>query len=570
VDHLPGIVYTFSTKHGGIFWSKPVLPILGYSPEELKADPFIWTRSIHPEDLLQVKHAVDNDALGVDYSIEYRIKTRDGRQVWLHDQFIHKEVNAGETVIHGFAIDITDRKNAEEKLAQKEGELIEAQQIAHIGRWDYWHQEDRLNWSPLIYEFFELEEERFGASYGAFLSAIHPEDREAVDNAWRESLVNQHPYEIDHRLLMGDGRVKWVREYCRTTFDAGGQAIHSTGIVQDITERKEGEQKLAQQKRYLETILETTADGFWVVMPDRTISLANDSYCRMTGYTRAELEKMQINDIDVAENSQETGERIARIMRNGSETFETLHRCKNGRILEVEVSASLLERTDGVFLICFCRDISDRKHAEKYIQKQLSEKEILLKEVHHRVKNNIASIEGLLELQIESAGNAEVIAALKEAITRIHSMRILYEKLLLGKNYCDVSTKEYIESLTKAIVEVYSDNRKVIIENQIMDIPLDSKKLIPVGIIINELMTNVFKYAFKGRESGQVTLSLDASETHLTLTLQDNGIGVDERLVSDRSPGFGLTIVKLLAEQLDGIFTMENENGTKSVLKFEL
>ncbi len=221
-------------------------------------------------------------------------------------------------------------------------------------------------------------------------------------------------------------------------------------------------------------------------------------------------------------------------------------------------------------IIGFFQDITGRKNAEEEIKRQLSEKENLLKEVHHRIKNNIASIEGLLRMQADSTENTEVKNALLDAISRVQSIRVLYEKLLLGKDYQEISVKSYIESLVDSLVLVLSDSRNVTIEKRLTDFTLNSNLVIPIGIIINELFTNIFKYAFKGKIDGLISITLDKTDDQVTLTIKDNGIGIDARFFKNKTPGFGLTIVKMLSEQLKGTYTIENDNGAKSVLKFKI
>ena len=206
---------------------------------------------------------------------------------------------------------------------------------------------------------------------------------------------------------------------------------------------------------------------------------------------------------------------------------------------------------------------------EEEIQKQLSEKEILLKEIHHRVKNNIANIEGLLSMHADSQSNPEVRSALKDAILRVQSMRVLYDNLLIGKDYHEVNLLKYAESLIDSIVSVFSGSGKITIEKKIADFTLPAKKAISVGIIINELLTNVFKYAFKGRESGLVSINLEKKGNTATLTVHENGIGIDEKIQSNKSSGLGMMLVKMLTEQLNGTCSIRNDNGTKSVIQFE-
>lgn len=215
-------------------------------------------------------------------------------------------------------------------------------------------------------------------------------------------------------------------------------------------------------------------------------------------------------------------------------------------------------------------DITEARKLQQELQKQLSEKMILLKEIHHRVKNNIANIESLLSLQAHSTDNPEVKTALQDSISRVKSMRTLYDRLLLSENYRDVSIKTYTNSLIDSLGDVFFKGKSITVEKQISDFNIDSKKAVSVGIIINELMTNVYKYAFKGRDGGTVYISIEKVENIVTLTVQDNGIGIDERTDLTKSPSFGLTIVKMLVDQLNGTYSIINENGTKSVVQFEL
>ncbi len=221
-------------------------------------------------------------------------------------------------------------------------------------------------------------------------------------------------------------------------------------------------------------------------------------------------------------------------------------------------------------LFGFFQDITARKIAEENIRHQLSEKETLLKEVHHRIKNSVSQIEGLLRLQANSTDNVDVKTALHDTTSRVQGIRVLYEKLLIGNDYQDVSVKDYIESLIDSLLAVFQESKNITIEKKITDFNMSSKKVIPVGIIINELLTNIFKYAFKGENNNRIFIELDTTDTTVILTIQDNGIGIDKRVFENKSPGFGLTIVKMLAEQLNGTYTIENQNGTKSVLKFEI
>ena len=320
---------------------------------------------------------------------------------------------------------------------------------------------------------------------------------------------------------------------------------------------------------YLRSILQTTQDGFALIGMQGQLLDVNNAYCEMCGYSREELLQLSIPDIDADEIPQRPAERFEMIKSAGHLLFETQNRRKDGTTFDVEVSASFLKEEEPK-IVAFFRDVTKRKQAEEEIQRQLAEKETLLREVHHRIKNNMAQIESLLSIQADSAESAEVKAALNTTMSRVRTTRTLYEKLLVGKDHREVSVKDYLESLIESHVEVYNDNAGVTVETSILDFSFSAKKAVPVGIILNELLTNVFKYAFGDRAEGRVDIELKKNEKQVTLTVQDNGVGFDSRVAANKSTGFGLTLTKMLAEQLDGTFNMESDNGTKSVVTFEV
>ena len=211
--------------------------------------------------------------------------------------------------------------------------------------------------------------------------------------------------------------------------------------------------------------------------------------------------------------------------------------------------------------------------ANKEIIFQKEEKEgleTLLKEVHHRIKNNITTIANLLSMQLESISNQEAISILQDTLARIFSMSVLYDKLLLSDDYSSIPAKKYLENLIDAIVELFQHNLYITTEKQIDQFNLPSKKLFLLGIILNELLTNTLKYAFIGKKSCFINISLTNIENQLTLTIQDNGNGLPESFNINDSNGFGLKLVKMLCEQLNGSFIIENHKGTRSIVKFFL
>jgi len=340
----------------------------------------------------------------------------------------------------------------------------------------------------------------------------------------------------------------------------------SARLIGNLVERKQLELELAETAERFTALHNASFGG--IAIHDKGIILeCNQGLSDMTGYSLEELIGMNGLLLIAPEHRALVLEKIT----SGYEhPYEANGVTKKGVVFPMRLDARNVPYKGKIVRTVEFRDITERKLAEKEIQKQLLEKETLLREVHHRVKNNIANIESFLTLQHDLIINPEAKTAIKEAISRIQSMRILYDKLLLSKNLQEISMKTYIEDIITSLQNIFADKNNVIIENSITEFNITSKSAITIGIIINELLTNVFKYAFKDHTDGKVHVSIEKKGKLVTVIIQDNGIGIDEQILKNKSTGFGMTIVKMLSEQLKGTFRMENKNGTRSVIQFEI
>jgi PAS domain S-box-containing protein len=231
-----------------------------------------------------------------------------------------------------------------------------------------------------------------------------------------------------------------------------------------------------------------------------------------------------------------------------------LHRDAEGRLTSY----------DGIIV-----DITERRLAEDEVKKLLREKEILLKEVHHRIKNNMNTVGSLLSLQAASQPDPKVKKALDDAESRVQSMMVLYDRLYQSTNFLSVNVKDYLPALVGEIAGNFPNSPTVRIETKVEAFELSSKALQPLGIIINELVTNIMKYAFEGRPGGTISLSASLKGSRVHIEVRDDGIGLPEGDDFKNSTGFGLMLIRMLTQQLDGELRMLRENGTRVVLEFE-
>ena len=214
-------------------------------------------------------------------------------------------------------------------------------------------------------------------------------------------------------------------------------------------------------------------------------------------------------------------------------------------------------------------NISEMVAARERIDGLLREKDILLREVHHRVKNNMATIMGLLSLHAGKLDNPAAVAALTDAQNRINAMALLYDKIYRSEGLDAVPLQDYITPLIEETTHSFPEQSQIAIETSIEDIPLDVARLFPIGILLNELLSNIQKYAFVGRTHGLISVSAAMISGRVVMSVADDGIGIPESIDLDNTTGFGLTLVGLLASQLGGEIRIERGAGTRFVLEFD-
>jgi two-component sensor histidine kinase len=216
------------------------------------------------------------------------------------------------------------------------------------------------------------------------------------------------------------------------------------------------------------------------------------------------------------------------------------------------------------------RDITERKRAEEALQTSLEEKEALLKEVHHRVKNNLQIISSLLNLQAREILSPEVQAFVRDTQSRIHAMALLHETLYGSGNLARVSFRRYVNSVCTYVARTYSsDSLNVRMQPDIVDVSMPLDQAIPAGLIINELVSNALKHAFAGRAGGEISIQLQvADEHHYVLRVMDNGVGLAATTDPQTTGTLGLRLVENLVRQLEGVMTVERNTGTAFQIVF--
>ncbi len=214
-------------------------------------------------------------------------------------------------------------------------------------------------------------------------------------------------------------------------------------------------------------------------------------------------------------------------------------------------------------------EIAERKEAEEKVKSLLKEKEILLREVHHRVKNNMITIKGILRLQSNILEIPEAVSSFQDAISRINSMELLYDKLYKNESYEDIYVKQYFLNLTGEIFQMFPESHSILIKRQFDDFIMEVREVFALGIILNELITNSMKYAFPNKKDSVIQISIVKKQKHVKIIYEDNGIGIPENKLNDDKQ-FGLLLIEMMVKQIHGNYKIETDNGTRFIIEFDI
>ncbi len=573
--NVPELIFQFTRRADGSYCvpiaSEGIKNIFGCTPEDVVDDFTAIANVIYPEDAARVIADIEYSAKHLTYfTCEFRVQIP-GRDVqWIYSRSAPEKLADGSITWYGFNADITERKLAEEASRGSEELFRTLATLAPVGIYltDPAGNCQYANPAWCKMAGMSLDE----ALGNGWRNGLHPDDRDMVFANWNNMVESQGQWGHEYRFISKDGKITWVYGLAASQKDSSGKITKYVGVNQDITERKLAERELIESEVKYRSLIECSSDAIFCVNKDGEYKFTNHLFASTFGQTPDYFTGKTFWDIYPKDHADYRYETTKRVISTGeSESIEVEVPLPDKTLYFYATANPIMDESGKVILVLtHAVNITQRKLAEMEVKRQLTEKSILLKEVHHRIKNNIASIENLLSFQLESSVSSETINALQDAIGRVSSMRILYDKLLISEDYEDISVKNYIESLVEAVIDLFPDSIKIEIRNNLDDFTLDSKKLFPLGIIINELLTNAMKYAFNNKKTGLINISLSYVENTVTLIVNDNGSGVPEDFTIADSKGFGLMLVKMLSEQLGGDFTIENYNGTRNILKFNV
>ena len=565
LESLPSIYLLMNTDYEFIQWNRNAEQCTEYSGEELSGKTaFDLIAEEDHERLVKAAERVRKEGGG--QGTELQLLTKSGKKIpyiW-HGYFFEL---GGEHRFLCVGVDISEQKQTERELIDEKRfneAVIESlpgifYMIDENGNYHRWNQnfvED------LGYTSDEIE--RMSPSDYFEEEEFIPVARE-IENVFKTG-----ESEVEAVITTKDG--SRIPYYLTGKHFAQNEKQYLVGVGYDISEQKEARQRLKQSEELFRNLFLKAPAAIAMVNPENEVQRINQSFSELFGYSEEELKGRDIDEVLVPEEELDEAPRLG----EDAYTMEHFNReakrqTKKGEMVDVFV-AGIPVYVEGEPIAGFGMyiDITEQKKYEQEIYSSLKEKHVLLQEIHHRVKNNLAVVSGLIQLQMYETEDPIIRETLRESESRIQTMSLIHEKLYQSQNLSQISCKSYIGDLVETIRSSNDTDKKIEVRKDIADVQLSINKAVPFALLVNEVVTNAFKHAFEGREEGEIRVRLEEQDSHLHVHISDNGIGLPEGFDPKTRESLGMTLINNFMKQLGADGEMGSDNGTYIDLSFDV
>ena len=568
-------LWDWNVETGEILLSQRSAEMLGLSSGELEPLTVQWPPDfIHPDDEPKMIEVIDAhlDGRTPFYEIEHRRRHKSGEWKWVlsRGQVVERRPDGAPLRVTGIHLDITERKRSEEALRFSEHRFRMLVETMNEGLTVLDNQGIITYVNNTMARMLDYSiEELIGHHAAEFFDE---KNRMILSDELgrRQQGIATATYEIT--FTGRGGKQIPVLASVSTLLDPNGEQIGSFGVVTDITKRKMAERALRESEKRYRLLVETVNDGLGIVDEHGIFTYINENFCKMMGYTKDEIIGRPASDFHDGPGKLIFCEQLEARRRGEKNVYENVWIAKSGEKIPMLLSASPIFDQDGNFegSLAVGTDISLLKRTEERLRNSLAEKELLLREIHHRVKNNLQTMSSLLRIQSRHVKDAKLMESFQEAESRIHSMALVHERLHDGENLGEIEFDRYVESLVNFLLQSYGIAvDRVAVRCQVAKVVFGIDIAVPLGFILNELLSNCFKHAFPGDGTGEVVVVLHASgNSGYELLVRDNGVGMGGPSPYDSPDSLGLNLVKALAGQLKGTLHIRRENGTEVQITF--
>jgi PAS domain S-box-containing protein len=597
------VIYDYNIETGDIAWSGAVRQVTGYAPQEFVFNIDEWEKRIHPEDRgLAMRLLAAARRKGQRYLAEYRFQVRDGRYREMRDTGIflkdkrgrpfrmigtmtdvtqHKRADRVKDAIYKISEAVNSVENLEELFRSIHNIIVELMPAKNFYIALYDRASETLSFPYFIDEFDPMPApHKLGRGLteyvlrtGEPLLALPEKFEELVQSGQVESIGAPSidwlgvPLKTKDRTI-GVLVVQTYTEGVRYREEDKDMLVFVSTQAAMAIERKRAEEDRRRSEETARAILNASPDLAFLIDTRGAILALNDSFAQTFGRSKEELLGTTAYGHIPPDLGSARKEHIEEVVRTGVPVrFEDE---RGGKFFDNAVYPILNPQGGAERVAIFAQDITARKLFEKALLDSLKEKEILLKEIHHRVKNNMQVISSLLNLQSKYLKDPTALEMFKESQNRIRSMALVHEKLYQSKDLSRINFAEYLQSVVSYLFRSYQvDSNLVQLKLNLEETFMNINVAIPCGLIVNELVSNCLKHAFPDGRSGRVAIEFKRKEDQrYGLIIQDDGVGFPQNLDFEKTETFGMQVVKTLVDQIDGAVKLDRRGGTTFTIEF--
>ncbi|MCW9706451.1 PAS domain S-box protein [Fodinibius salsisoli] len=545
--------------------------IFGYKEEEIegKVGPVELT---HPDDRDRVKKNLSIRIEGDQDSVEYgfRCITKDAETIHVHVYGSVIEYGGSKAIV-GTLVDIT-RNN---KIIKQYKASLESYQDLFDSISDaifiQGEEGEFLEVNKAVEEMYGYHRDELIGESPHMLSDGEKVDLDKIQKYAQEAMKGHSPH-FEWWGKDKDGECFPLEVIINPAKFFGKDAMIT--IARDISERYKAEEQMRKSEEMFRQLFQNAPIAIALMDSNHMVQQVNESFTNIFGYQTHEIQGQNIDEVIVPDEEKSMAYKVSEKIFDGKTARTSgLRKDKDGRIINVliyGVPVIVEEKTIAIYGLYI--DITESKKNENQLKQSLKEKKVLLSEIHHRVKNNLAVIMGLLELQSFNTTSDEASKVLKESQMRINSIALIHEKLYQKEDLSEISFDVYIKQLMDVIVSSLQTNQQEIqIDIEAASVHLTVGQAIPCGLILNELITNAYKHAFEDQRKGKILVSFTQEEDVVTLLVKDNGKGMSDAPNLENPDSLGIQLINTLADQLQGSAKFSNAHpGTAFKLRFTI
>lgn len=493
-----------------------------------------------------------------------------------------------------FAIEMAlYKKKVENELRWSDNRLKIGMDIGKMVYWEYDTEKDLFTFDEQFYSLYGTSGDEEGGnqmSSAEYANRFVPVEEQAlvgveVDKALETDDPN-FSSTVGHWMVRGDGERRYILVRIRVRMDENGKKLGTRGVNQDITEQKMAEDALKEADQRISDIINFFPDASFTIDADGRVISWNRAINQMTKVNPEEIlgkgnyeysihfygqrRPMLIDMINASDD--EIKKQYPNYERQGKVLTAETDVIIRGEVRTAWIKVVPLEDSEGNYIgaIEALRDVTSLRNAENKLKKSLYEKEMLLKEIHHRVKNNLMIISSLLNLQANYLKDQESIDIFKESQNRAQSMALIHQRLYQSDDLKSIGFKEYISTLARDLYQSYvNDPGRISLQLNIEDVDIDIDHAIPLGLILNEIITNSMKYGFPGDLAGKIFVDLRKNDDEYILIVGDDGVGIPSDIDLEKSSTLGMQLINGLTGQIGGEIELNRDNGTEFKITFK-